>query len=53
MIKYGSKGICKDTQKAITYQKPTIETLVKGVKYVQTWQQRRQRDVIDDVLLFL
>ena len=33
--------------------KSPIETLKKGVKYVQSWQENYQNDAIDVVLVFL
>ena len=41
------------TQLTFTCAELTIETLEKGVKYVQSWQQKHQNEVNDIVLVFL
>ena len=45
-----NKGI--PTQLVFTCSKSTLETLEKGVRYVQCYQKKHQKDVID-VLVFL
>ena len=39
------------TQQTFTCSKGTIETLEKGLTFVQSWQQRYQKDVIEVVLV--
>ena len=48
---YGHVKIPYLTQQAFTYSKSTIETLEKGLTYVQSYQWRYQKDVIEIVLV--
>ena len=41
------------TQLTFTFCKSTIETLEKGVTYVQSQQQKHQKDAIDVFMVFL
>ena len=48
---YGHVKIPYLTQQAFTYSKSTIETLEKGLTYVQSYQWRYQKDIIEVVLV--
>ena len=41
------------TQPAFTYSKLTVETLEQGVKYVQSKQERHQKDVWRHLVLLV
>ena len=41
------------SQLAFTFSKSTLKALEKGVRYVQSYQQKHQDGVIDVVLVFL
>ena len=51
MLLYGYVKIPYLTQRAFTCSKSTIETLGKGLTYVQSYQWRYQKDVIEVVLV--